>query len=95
VPQKVFIDGKIYFDRQKDIAERADRDKERKALIDKEKAAEKKPEEKKPEEKKPDAAVKPGETKKEEPKKEEPKKEEKKPDQPKPPVNVARATGRE
>jgi imidazolonepropionase-like amidohydrolase len=90
VPQTVFIDGQIYFDRQKDIAARADREKERKALIEKEKAAEKKPEEKKPEEKKPEGAAKPGDAKKEEPKK-----EEKKPDQPKPPVNVAPGAGRE
>src|SRR5947208_790755 len=49
VVQKTLIDGRIYFDLQRDIAERAERDKEKKALIDKfKKAAEKKPEEKKP-----------------------------------------------
>ena len=100
VPQKVFIDGQIYFDRDKDLAARADRDKERKALVEKEKAAEKKPEEKKPEEKKPADAKKPGEAKpeepkKQEPKKEEPKKEEKKPEPPKPPVTFAQDQGRE
>ena len=88
VPQKVFIDGQIYFDRDKDIAARADLEKERKALIEKEKAAEKKPEEKKPEDKKTEEK-KPGPDKKEEPKK-----EEKKPEQPKPPV-VAQDGGRE
>jgi imidazolonepropionase-like amidohydrolase len=98
VPQKVFIDGQIYFDREKDIAARAEREKERKDLIEKEKAAEKQPEEKKPEEKKP-AEAKPGEAKppesKKEPKKEEPKKEEKKPEQPKPPIAGARQGGGE
>ena len=54
VPQTVFIDGHIYFDRKKDLAARADVDKERKALMEKEKAAEKKAEEKKSDEKKPD-----------------------------------------
>ena len=54
VVQKTLIDGRVYFDRQRDIAERAEREKEKKALLDKQKkAAEKKPEEKKPEEKKP------------------------------------------
>ena len=53
VVQKTLIDGRVYFDRTRDIAERADREKEKKALTEKEKkaAAEKKPEEKKPEEK--------------------------------------------
>ena len=47
VVQKTLIDGRIYFDLQRDIAERAEREKEKKALIDKfKKAAEKKPEEK-------------------------------------------------
>ncbi len=76
VPQKVLIDGQVYFDREKDIAQRAEREKERKALMEKEKEKEKKPEEKKAEEKKP------GPEKKVEPKKEEPKKEEKKPEKP-------------
>ncbi len=56
VVQKTIIDGRVYFDRKRDIAERSEREKEKKALIDKlKKASEKKPEEKKPEEKKPDA----------------------------------------
>src|ERR1700747_1871589 len=55
VVQKTLIDGRVYFDRQKDIAERPEREKEKKALMEKEKkAAEKKAEEKKPEEKKPE-----------------------------------------
>lgn len=33
--QKVFIDGQLYFDRQKDLAQRAERDARRKALIEK------------------------------------------------------------
>jgi adenine deaminase len=44
VVQKTLIDGKVYFDRQRDIAERPEREKEKKALMEKEKkAAEKKP----------------------------------------------------
>lgn len=39
VPQKVLIDGIVYFDRQKDIAMRAEIEKEKKALIEKEKKA--------------------------------------------------------
>ena len=35
--QKVFIDGELYFDRQKDLAQRTERDVRRKALLDKEK----------------------------------------------------------
>jgi len=55
VVQETLVDGRVYFDLQRDIAERAEREKEKKALIEKfKKAAEKKPEEKKPEEKKPD-----------------------------------------
>ncbi|MFZ3329497.1 MAG: amidohydrolase [Candidatus Acidiferrales bacterium] len=46
--QKTLIDGQVYFDRQKDIAQRAEVAKEKQALLDKEKKAE---EEKKPEEK--------------------------------------------
>jgi len=81
VVQKTLIDGRVYFDRQRDMAERSEREKEKKALIDKfKKAAEKKPEEKKP-----DATVpigqKPAEKKPEERKQEEKKPEEK----PKPP----------
>jgi len=60
VVQKTLIDGRVYFDRQRDIAERAEREKEKKTLLYKEKkAAEKKPEEKKPEEKKPQEKPKP------------------------------------
>jgi adenine deaminase len=41
VPQKVLIDGQLYFDRQQDIAHRAALEKEKKALLEKEtKAAE-------------------------------------------------------
>jgi amidohydrolase family protein len=39
VPQKVFIDGHMYFDREKDLAMRAENEKERQALIEKEKKA--------------------------------------------------------
>jgi imidazolonepropionase-like amidohydrolase len=76
VVQKTLIDGRVYFDRQRDIAERPEREKEKKALMDKlKKAAEKKPEEKKP-----DATVPIGK------KPAEKKPEEKKPeDKPKPP----------
>src|SRR5712664_4109929 len=35
VVQKTLIDGRVYFDRQRDIAERSEREKEKKALIDK------------------------------------------------------------
>jgi imidazolonepropionase-like amidohydrolase len=69
VVQKTLIDGRVYFDRQRDIAGRADREKEKKALLDKQKkAAEKKPDsgdtakkpgEKNPEEKKPEEKPKP------------------------------------
>ncbi len=45
VVQKTLIDGRVYFDRQRDIADRPVREKEKKALLDKQKkAAEKKPE---------------------------------------------------
>lgn len=53
VAQKTIIDGRIYFDRQREIAARAEIEKEKKALIEKQKAAEKKTEGK-PGEKKPD-----------------------------------------
>ena len=81
VVQKTLIDGRVFFDRQRDIAERSGREKEKKALIEKlKKAAEKKPEDKTP-----DATVpigqKPSEKKSEEKKPEEKKPEEK----PKPP----------
>jgi imidazolonepropionase-like amidohydrolase len=62
VVQKTLIDGRVYFDRQREIASRAELAKEKKALIDKQKAAEKKSEakpgdkkpDKKPEEKRPE-----------------------------------------
>jgi imidazolonepropionase-like amidohydrolase len=58
VVQKTLIDGRVYFDRQRDIADRPAREKEKRALLDKQKkSAEKKPEasgEKKPGEKKPE-----------------------------------------
>ncbi|HXE76088.1 MAG TPA: amidohydrolase family protein [Candidatus Xenobia bacterium] len=56
VPQKVLIDGEVYFDRQKDIAHRAEIEKERKELKEKEKPKEQKKDEKKPDEKKPEGA---------------------------------------
>jgi imidazolonepropionase-like amidohydrolase len=68
VVQKTLIDGRVYFDRQRDIADRAAREKEKKALLDKQKKSEKKPEageagkkpgESKPEEKKPEEKPKP------------------------------------
>ena len=60
VVQKTLIDGRVYFDRQRDIADRPAREKETKALLEKEKkAAEKKSEEKKPEGKKPEDKPKP------------------------------------
>ncbi|MDP9339401.1 MAG: amidohydrolase family protein [Acidobacteriota bacterium] len=63
VVQKTIIDGRVYFDRTRDIAERADREKEKKALIEKEKkASEKKAEEKKNEDKKPEDTPKPTES---------------------------------
>ncbi len=50
VVQKTLIDGRVYFDRQRDIAERPALEKEKKELMEKEKKAEdKKPEEKSPE----------------------------------------------
>jgi imidazolonepropionase-like amidohydrolase len=81
VVQKTLIDGRVYFDRQRDIAERSEREKEKKALIEKFK----KSAEKKPEDKKPDATV-PISQKPAEKKPEMKKPEEKKPeDKPKPP----------
>jgi len=65
VVQKTLVDGRVYFDRDRDIADRADREKEKKALLEKEKKArEKKAEEKKPDDKEP--AAKPDEKKPEE-----------------------------
>ena len=81
VVQKTLIDGRVYFDRQRDIAERPEREKEKKALMDKLKKAG----EKKPDEKKPDATVEVG--KKPPAKPDDKKPEEKKPEgKPKPPT---------
>src|SRR5437870_7722556 len=55
VAQKTIVDGRVLFDREKDVANRAALEKEKKDLLEKEKkAAEKKPDEKKPDEKKPE-----------------------------------------
>jgi imidazolonepropionase-like amidohydrolase len=68
VVQKTIIDGRVYFDRQRDIADRPAREKEKKELLEKEKKKraeadkktdEKKTEQKKPGEKKPDEKPKP------------------------------------
>jgi len=67
VVQKTLIDGRVYFDRDKEIAGRGELEQEKKELIAKtKKASEKKPEEagekkgeKKPEEKKPEEKPKP------------------------------------
>src|SRR6266404_2586931 len=64
VVQKTLIDGRVYFDRQRDIAERPDREKEKKALLEKQKKSEKEPETD-------EAGKKPGEKKSEEKKPEE------------------------
>jgi imidazolonepropionase-like amidohydrolase len=85
VVQKTLIDGRVYFDLQRDIAERPELEKEKKALIDKLK----KSSEKKSEEKKPDATVPIGQ-KTGEKKPDMKKPEEKKPeDKPKPPQTSA------
>ncbi len=55
VAQKTIVDGRVLFDRGKDIAGRAALEKEKQDLL----AKEKKAEEKKPEEKKPDTTKKP------------------------------------
>jgi len=87
VVQKTLIDGRVYFDREKEIAGRAALETEKKDLLEKakkkqeeeKKAGDKKTEEKKAEGKKP-----------EEKKPEEKKTEEKKPeDKPKPPQDLA------
>jgi len=84
VVQKTLIDGRVYFDRQRDIAQRPEREKEKKALLDKEK---------KSTEKKPDATVTIGQ-KPDAKKQEEKKPEEKKPEEkPKPPALVASTGG--
>ena len=85
VVQKTLIDGRVYFDRDRDIAERDNLEKEKKALLAKEKkAAEKKADDKKADEKKPAAAAKPDEKKSDEKKPEQKKPE----DKPKPPEDV-------
>jgi imidazolonepropionase-like amidohydrolase len=96
VVQKTLIDGRVYFDRQRDIAGRADLEKEKKALLDKEKkAGEKKPDAtieigKKPATK-PDAA-KPDASKTDAAKPEDKKPTDSAPEKPKPP-QAAVATG--
>jgi hypothetical protein len=55
VAQKTIVDGRVLFDRDKDIAGRASLEKEKQDLL----AKEKKTEEKKPDEKKPDTTKKP------------------------------------
>jgi hypothetical protein len=89
VVQKTLIDGRVYFDRQRDIADRPAREKEKKELLEKEKKNEKKSEaDKTPGEKKPD------EKKPEQKKPEEKKPEEKKPEEkPKPPQTSAASGG--
>jgi adenine deaminase len=77
VVQETLIDGRVYFDRKRDISEREAREKEKKALMEKEKKAEEKkpgaageggkkpgakPDRKKPEEKKPEDKPKPPQT---------------------------------
>ena len=63
VVQKTLIDGRVYFDRQQDIAGRPALEKEKKELLEKEKKAGKKPDEKKddkrPGDKKPEEKKKP------------------------------------
>jgi imidazolonepropionase-like amidohydrolase len=64
VVQKTLVDGRVYFDRQHDIAERPNLEKEKKALLEKEKKAVEKerktePPGAKPGEKKPDEKLKP------------------------------------
>jgi imidazolonepropionase-like amidohydrolase len=88
VVQKTLIDGRVYFDRQRDIVDRAAREKEKKELLEKEKkSAEKKPEAG-------EAAKKPGEQKPEEKKPAEKKPAEKKPEEkPKPPQASAVSGG--
>ncbi len=52
VVQQTLIDGRVYFDRKRDIADRANLEKEKKALMEKEKKADEKKAESKPGEKK-------------------------------------------
>jgi imidazolonepropionase-like amidohydrolase len=84
VVQKTLIDGRVYFDRQRDIADRPAREKEKKELLEKEKKNEKKSE----------ADKTPGEKKPDEKKPEQKKPEEKKPEEkPKPPQTSAASGG--
>jgi imidazolonepropionase-like amidohydrolase len=76
VVEKTLVDGRVYFDRQRDIADRPAREKEKKELLEKEKKSEKKAE----------ADKKPGDKKPDEKKTEQKKPDEKKPEEkPKPP----------
>ena len=75
VAQKTIVDGRVLFDRDKDIADRAALEKEKQDLL----AKEKKAEAKKPDEKKPDTSKKP-----------ENKPEVKPDDKPKPPPNAVK-----
>src|SRR5260370_16691546 len=89
VVQKSQMDGRVNVDSQREIAGGSEREKEKKALIDKLK----KSEEKKPEDKKPEAAAPPGQKpaeKKPEMKKPEEKKLEEKP---KPPESTQTGIG--
>jgi imidazolonepropionase-like amidohydrolase len=62
VVQKTLIDGQVYFDRQRDLAARADLEKEKQALLDKEKkASEEEKEREEPKGKKPEQNQKPPE----------------------------------
>ena len=102
VVQKTLIDGRVYFDRQRDIAERPAREKEKKDLLEKEKkAAEKKPDvtvevgkkgAAKPDAAKPDAA-KPDAAKPDAAKPDDKKPDQPAPDKPKPPQADAVAGG--
>jgi imidazolonepropionase-like amidohydrolase len=87
VVQKTLIDGRVYFDRQRDIAGRADLEKEKKALLEKEKKAG---------EKKPDATVEMGKRPAAKPdaaKPEDKKPSDNPPDKPKPPQIAATSGG--
>jgi len=87
VVQKTLIDGRIYFDRQRDIADRPAREKDKKELLEKEKKSQKKAEAS-------EAAKKPGEKKPDEKKTEQKKPDEKKPEEtPKPPQASAVSGG--
>jgi imidazolonepropionase-like amidohydrolase len=91
VAQKVLIDGRVYFDRDKDLGQRADMEKERKTLIEKEKKAAEAQKKAAEAEKKPGeggkaSEGKPGEEKK--PGAAPPAKEEKPKEPPKPPQAV-------